>query len=59
MPQLPPELLAQLMAGGGQAGMPPQGGAPGLPPELAGLPPEVLAQLMQQMQGGGQMPPLM
>jgi hypothetical protein len=59
MPQLPPELLAQLMAGGGQAGMPPQGGAPGLPPELAGLPPEVLAQLMQQMQGGGQMPPSM
>ena len=47
------------MAGGGQAGMPPQGGAPGLPPELAGLPPEVLAQLMQEMQGGGQMPPPM
>jgi hypothetical protein len=59
MPELPPELLAQLMAGGGQAGMPPQGGAPGLPPELAGLPPEVLAQLMQEMQGGGQMPPPM
>jgi hypothetical protein len=37
--------------------MPPQGGMPGLPPELASLPPEVLAQLMQQMQGGGMPPP--
>jgi len=59
MPQLPPELLAQLAAGGGQVGMPPQGGMPGLPPQLAGLPPEVLMQLMQQMQGGNQMPPNM
>jgi hypothetical protein len=35
--------------------MPPDMG--GLPPELAGLPPEVLMQLLQQMEGGGGMPP--
>ena len=63
-PQMPPE---QMMPQGPPPGippqgmppqgMPPQGGMPGLPPELASLPPEVLAQLMQQMQGGGMPPP--
>lgn len=62
--ELPPELAA-IIQGGGQAplppemaaqGVPPMGMAPqgmeGLPPELAGVPPELLAQIM-----GEGMPP--
>lgn len=68
-PQPQPQQMPQQMP----MGMPPQGmpqgmppdmgqgmpmpGMEGLPPELASLPPELLMQLMQQMQGGGGMPP--
>ena len=61
MPQgMPQGMPPQMPQGMPPQGMPPQGMPPdmgGLPPELAGLPPEVLMQLMQQMQGGGGMPP--
>ena len=61
MPQgLPQGMPPQMPQGMPPQGMPPQGMPPdmgGLPPELAGLPPEVLMQLLQQMEGGGGMPP--
>ena len=61
MPQgMPQGMPPQMPQGMPPQGMPPQGMPPdmgGLPPELAGLPPEVLMQLLQQMEGGGGMPP--
>ena len=61
--QMPMGMPPQMPMGMPPQGMPPQGmpmpGMEGLPPELAGLPPEILMQLMQQMQGGGGMPPVM
>ena len=61
MPQgMPQGMPPQMPQGMPPEGMPPQGMPPdmgGLPPELAGLPPEVLMQLLQQMEGGGGMPP--
>ena len=59
-PQMPQGMPPQMPQGMPPQGMPPQGMPPdmgGLPPELAGLPPEVLMQLLQQMEGGGGMPP--
>ena len=61
-PEPQPQVVPpQMPMGMPPQGMPPQGmpmpGMEGLPPELAGLPPEILMQLMQQMQGGGGMPP--
>ena len=61
MPQgMPQGMPPQMPQGMPPQGMPSQGMPPdmgGLPPELAGLPPEVLMQLLQQMEGGGGMPP--
>ena len=59
-PEMPQGMPPQMPQGMPPEGMPPQGMPPdmgGLPPELAGLPPEVLMQLLQQMEGGGGMPP--